>query len=144
MNKNSLALLGVLIAAVSVIIAGAFAYRVYAASYDVYDPAKEATQAPDVNKNWEQTFPAYLHQDKAEKTCGAMPANNDIQHYYFGFKRGDGFCAAQGFLANNSNEAWTCARQYCQTCQIEDMTSLMKTSITGGELTPLDRYCPTK
>ncbi len=144
MKKQRIAFVAALIAAVAAILTGVHAYRVYADSTDVYDPAHEATQMPDVNKDWERNFPAYLQPGVKEKTCGAMPADTNSQKYYFGFRRSDGFCAAQGFLANNSNEAWTCARQFCQTCQIEDLTGVMKTSITGEGLTPLDRYCPIK
>ncbi|MBI5695176.1 MAG: hypothetical protein HZC51_05450 [Nitrospirae bacterium] len=101
---------------------------------------------PTTDDAWSKANSGYATPGNARKTCSGREIIGEST-YYFGFKREwDGACMTGKFIANDSTEAWKCARDYCQTCnKVEDLTELMsaynnKPSAFDGQV--MMTYCP--
>jgi hypothetical protein len=110
------------------------------------DWMEKSTQMPNSSSGqFSNTMKGYLRPGMQETTCSGDIATANAGHYYFGFKRTDGYCSTMDVFANNSDEAWSCAREHCTDCGgIEDITSQVKENpALFGENT-LNGYCPAR
>lgn len=119
---------------------------VSAAEKGTIELLEEATKVPEVGRDFSDVHKGYLREESPTITCGGYEAGEDAKTYYYGFKRLDGYCVARSFLANDSSEAWSCARAFCLNCsKVEDITDRFGAEegrFAGSMLT--SKYCPSR
>lgn len=141
MRKTKIAVIAAVLAALALLLTGNCSYAI---GPDPIPNIEKSTKAPD-KSYWKGTFRGYASPGYTSKTCGGNHPGPGVQSYFFGFKRQDGFCTAREFVANNSNEAWMCARQSCSNCgTIEDITGGVRDSMLEIGNNPIYSYCPLK
>lgn len=120
----------------------------YAAG-DYYSKILGGTDSASMSRTddeWSKLNSNYAHPGYTQKTCGGRELSGEAS-YFFGFKREyDGLCMTRKFIANDATEAWKCAHDACQTCEVvEDVTEQMaqynnKPSAFNGQV--MLTYCP--
>lgn len=133
-----------LLAAMVAVISAGYSGRVVSAASG--DWMEKSTQLPDSSSGqFSNTFRGYLRPEMRETTCSKAIAGANAGNYYFGFKRNDGYCSTMAVFANNREEAWSCAREYCPDCSgIEDITGQVKEKPALFGENSLNGYCPAR
>jgi len=142
MRTMNILLAAALVAAVSIVLSNSYARAQSSGSAEMNNIEK-MTVMPDDSSNMAR-FPENYAPGSPALTCSGKPVGIDTKAYVFGYHRPGGYCATNQVLANGATEAWTCARAYCDTCQVEDITESHPAGPFSGVYGTTSMYCPAK
>lgn len=105
---------------------------------------EKSTVLPSGSSNMGEMPESYVFPGNPASTCGGNKVNADTRAYVFGYHRLDGYCQTNQLLANGDSEAWICARAFCNTCQVEDITASYPAGPFSDVYAVTGKYCPAK
>ena len=105
---------------------------------------EKSTVMPPGSSNKGLMPESYVFPGNPARTCGGNKVGEDTRAYVFGYHRPDGYCQTNQVIANGDNEAWTCARAFCDTCQVEDVTSSYPPGSFSDVYAATAKYCAAR